>query len=113
MDNSKDPKYYCNKILEDIIFCIKHLENETVDSFNHDEVLNSAISFKFIQISESAKNLPDVFFQTYPCIPRQQINGMRNRIVHEYGSVNLDIIFNTVKEDFPKLAHDLAIIIKD
>ncbi len=113
MDNQKDTKYYCRKILEDIYFCIHHLENITIKNFNDDEVLSSAISFKFIQISESAKNLPDSFYQLFPNIPKQKISGMRNRIVHDYGSVNLDIVFYTVKEDFPILAKDLEKILEE
>ena len=56
MDNLKTPQYYIDKIVDDIEFCIKKLEKITLDDFNDDEVLSSAISFKFIQISENAKS---------------------------------------------------------
>jgi uncharacterized protein with HEPN domain len=49
----------------------------------------------------------------FPNIPKQKISGMRNRIVHDYGSVNLDIVFYTVKEDFPILAKDLEKILEE
>ena len=31
------------------------------------------------------------------------IYGLRNRIVHDYGSVDLDIVYSTLKDDIPEL----------
>lgn len=59
MDNNKTPKYYIEKIVKDIEFCIEHVKDSSIDEFNADEVLSSAISFKFVQISENAKKLPE------------------------------------------------------
>ena len=36
-------------------------------------------------------------------IPWHAMKGMRNRIVHEYGDVDLTIIYDTVNQDLPKL----------
>ena len=69
MDNNKTPKYYIEKIIEDINFCIKHLGDMPLSVFNADEVLSSAISFKFVQISENVKKLPNSIYENYPNIP--------------------------------------------
>jgi len=55
--------------------------------------------FRFIQISEHIKKLSLDFINEHPNIPWRDIIGLRNRIVHEYGNVDLDIIYDTVKED--------------
>ena len=112
MDNGKTYKYYVEKIIDDINFCIKHLEAISLQEFNMDEILSSAISFKFVQISENVKKLPLSINEVYPNIPWNKISGLRNRIVHDYGSIQLDIIYNTVKNDLPKLIVDLNEIIK-
>lgn len=112
MDNGKTYKYYVEKIIDDINFCIKHLEAISLQEFNMDEILSSAISFKFVQISENVKKLPLSINEVYPNIPWNKISGLRNRIVHDYGSIQLDIIYNTVKDDLPKLIVDLNEIIK-
>ena len=57
----------------------------------------------------SVLNLPK---EVYPNIPWNKISGLRNRIVHDYGSIQLDIIYNTVKYDLPILIVDLNEIIK-
>ena len=112
MDNGKTYKYYVKKIIDDINFCIKHLEAISLQEFNMDEILSSAISFKFVQISENVKKLPLSINEVYPNIPWNKISGLRNRIVHDDGSIQLDIIYNTVKYDLPKLIVDLNEIIK-
>lgn len=48
MDNEKNPKYYIEKIVEDIEFCIKYVGKLDLDEFCNDEVLTCAISFKFV-----------------------------------------------------------------
>ena len=111
MDNKKTIKYYLEKIVEDISFCIKHVYDVSLDDFNHDEVLVSAICFKFVQISENVKKLPNSLFEMYDSIPWYKISGLRNRIVHDYGSIQLDIIYNTVQKDLPKLLEELKNIL--
>ena len=107
MDNNKTPKYYIEKIITDIEFCIRYLKNVAIDEFNNNELLTSAISFKFVQISENVKKLPQNIFIMYPNIPWMKISGLRNRIVHDYGNIQLDIIYNTIINDLPVLLNEL------
>ena len=113
MDNNKTPKYYIEKIITDIEFCIRYLKNVAIEEFNNNEILTSAISFKFVQISENVKKLPQSIFIMYPNIPWMKISGLRNRIVHDYGSIQLDIIYNTVIQDLPLLLNDLKGIVEN
>ena len=55
MDNKKTSIYYLSKIVEDISFIIRKTNGITIEQFSSDEVLNCAINFKFIQISETVK----------------------------------------------------------
>ncbi|MGM9858494.1 MAG: DUF86 domain-containing protein [Bacilli bacterium] len=107
MDNVKDYKYFINNIIENIEFCLRHLDRISLEDFNRDEVLSSAISFKFIQISEYVKKLPNTIFDAYPNIPWHKISGLRNRIVHDYGSIQMEIIYYTVKDDLAELLNSL------
>lgn len=100
------------KIIEDINFVINKTDGITIEEFSKDDVLNCAVSFKFIQISENAKQLPEGLVKEYPQIPWKKINGLRNRIVHDYGNVQLDIIYNTVEKDLPTLLKQLKDLIE-
>ena len=99
MDNKKNNKYYIDKILVDLDFLIKHTKNITKEEFDKNELLLDSIMFRFIQISEHIKKLTTQFRNEHSNIPWKDIIGLRNRIVHEYGNVDLEIIYDTVKED--------------
>ena len=57
MDNTKNDKYYLNKIIEDIEFVINTTKNMTLEEFDNDEIINSAINFKFSNLWKSLFNL--------------------------------------------------------
>ena len=43
----------------------------------------------------------------FPAIPWAEIVGLRNRLIHGYDSVDLDIVWNIVNRDLPALVSDL------
>ena len=75
---------------------------------NEDEVLLDSMMFRMIQISENAKKLTDNYKQMRKEIPWNSIYGLRNRIVHDYGNVDLGIIYETLKYDIPQLLEALS-----
>ena len=99
MDNKKNNDYYVDKILIDLEFLIKHTKDITKDEFGKNELLIDSIMFRFIQISEHIKKFTSDFRNEHSNIPWKDIIGLRNRIVHEYGNVDLNIIYDTVKKD--------------
>ena len=68
------------------------------------ELLQDSMMFRLIQISENSKKLSDNFkLIEHPAIPWTAIYGLRNRIVHDYGNVDLGIVFDTLKNSIPEL----------
>lgn len=59
--------------------------------------------FRMIQISENAKGLTIEYKSRHANIPWNAISGLRNRIVHDYGNVDLNVIFDTLKYDISQL----------
>ena len=45
--------------------------------------------------------------QSHASLPWQDIIGMRNRLVHAYFDINLDVVWQTVMEDLPALVEAL------
>ena len=58
----------------------------------------------------SAKVSPDTQ-QKFPSIPWSQIIGMRNRLIHGYASVDLDVLWDTIDVDLPPLVSALEKIL--
>ena len=103
MDNIKDDKYYIQKIKIDLEFIVSHMKNVSEEEFYKNEILLDSMMFRMIQISENCKRLTDVYKLSRPDVPWNAMAGMRNRIVHDYGNVDLGIIYETLKNDVPVL----------
>ena len=54
-------------------------------------------------VGEAAAQVTEPTRQRLPEIPWEQIVGMRNRLVHAYFDISLDIVWNTVQRDLPEL----------
>jgi uncharacterized protein with HEPN domain len=54
-------------------------------------------------IGEVARNLPDTFRVKYPELPWRNIIGMRNRLIHGYGELDLDVIWDVARNKLPEL----------
>ena len=95
MDNVKNDRYYAYKIQQDLEFIVLHMKNI--------DILLDSMLFRMIQISENARKLSDEYKQQCNNIPWNALYGLRNRIVHDYGNVDLRVVFDTLKHDIPEL----------
>ena len=103
MDNVKNDNYYIQKIRQDLEFIVIHMKDVDIEELNENEILQDSMLFRMIQLSENAKKLTDQYKQTHSNIPWNAMYGLRNRIVHDYGNEDLNIIFGTLKIDIPQL----------
>ena len=77
------------------------LEFET--SRLHQNAVVKAIEIIGEAASRVSKNMQSV----HPQIPWAEIIGMRNRLVHGYGDIQLDVVWQTVQDDLPNLVAQL------
>jgi len=54
-------------------------------------------------LGEAASKLSDEMRLRFPGIPFVKMISMRNRLIHAYFDVDLDIVWTTVSEDLPSL----------
>ena len=92
-----------SKIISDLEFIIYHMESVDIEQLSKNDILLDSMLFRMIQISENAKNLTEDYKNSNPNIPWNAISGLRNRIVHDYGNVDLNVVFDTLKNDIPEL----------
>ena len=111
MDNKKDNNYYINKIVLDLDFIITHSKDVSYDEFCINEILVYSMMFRLIQISENSEKLTEKFKEEHNDIQWRAMKGLRNRIVHEYGAVDLTIIYDTLVKDIPKLKESILSIL--
>ena len=107
MDNSKDDNYYLDKIFVELNFIIDYTKNKSLEDLENDKSLLRAIMFSFIQISENNEKLSTQFKENHKEISWKAMKGMRNLIVHNYGKVDLKIVYNTIKVSIPEFEKQL------
>ena len=108
MDNEKSDDYYVQKIRKDLEFMVEHMKNVDNKELELNEMLVDSMMFRMIQVSENAKRLSESYKLEYEEVPWQAIYGLRNRIVHNYGGVELEVVYDTLKYDIPELLRILV-----
>ena len=63
-------------------------------------------------LGEAANNVSDETCAKYPEIDFKGWAGMRHRLVHDYANIDLDIVWNAVSDDLPKLEKALKPIVE-
>lgn len=59
-------------------------------------------------IGEAARRTPDEVRSEYPGVPWAQMAGLRNRLAHEYDSVDMLAVWLTVTRDLPAVLAQLG-----
>lgn len=99
----KSNQYYLEKMKENVVFIIEHMNGVSKERLERDPVLQDSMMLRLVQISENAKNLTEEFREQNSHIPWTDIYGLRNRIVHDYGHVDLGIVYDTLTRDIAEI----------
>ena len=103
MDNIKNDSYYVAKILKDVEYLIMLSSKYDRQQIAENETILDSIFFRFVQIAENSAKLSQKFKLANKEISWSSINGLRNRIVHDYGHTDFKIILDTLEKDVPFL----------
>ncbi|MEK7515907.1 MAG: DUF86 domain-containing protein [Patescibacteria group bacterium] len=106
----KDDTLYVEQILDAIRKIRAYTDNVSLEGFLKNGEKQSAIILQLIIIGELAKKLSaDLKSQTNT--PWKQIAGLRDRAVHDYYSLALKDVWNTIQNDIPALENALGKVV--
>ena len=88
-------------------------QNKTRNSLDTDRKLALALVKCIEIIGEAAAQISNESREALPQIPWADIIGMRNRLIHAYFDINLDILWKPVVEDLPPLVAELEKIAEE
>jgi uncharacterized protein with HEPN domain len=87
------------------------VQGKTREDVKRTRVLELALVRLVEIVGEAASRVSQKVRRNHPQIPWVDIVGMRNRIVHGYDRVDLDVLWDTVIDDFPPLIAELEKIL--
>ncbi|UOY05912.1 DUF86 domain-containing protein [Muricauda sp. SCSIO 64092] len=80
----------------------------TFEDFEKDEKTVDAVIRNFEIIGEAANRLDDTYKSDNPEIEWDRMRGFRNRIIHEYFGIDLEIVWQIIEDDLELLIESLA-----
>lgn len=108
----KDELIFVEHIQEAIRNIEEFVGNLSKDQFFKEKEKQYAVMRALEIIGEATKNMSPGFKKRYLTIPWEQIAGMRDKLIHHYFGVNLERVWNTVKDDLPKLKKEIKKILE-
>jgi len=99
----KDDLIYIDHILD----CIRKINDFSnglsLKEFRKNEMAQDAIIRNIEIIGEASKKISIETKETYNNIPWKEIAGMRDKLIHDYLGVDVNVVWKTVREDIPAL----------
>jgi len=93
--------------LLDILIAARRVEEYTRekawDEFRRSNLLQDAVIRQFEIIGEASRLVSQEFKDAHPEIPWRQMMGMRNRLIHEYFRVDVEIVWDASQNDIGTL----------
>lgn len=109
----KDPEVFLRHMLD----AAERIENYTDDitkgEFKEDDLLQDGVIRQFEILGEASKRVPDDVKEEHPEVPWSDIAGMRDKLIHGYFSVDIDVVWKTVRKDLPPLRAELESIVDE
>lgn len=106
------PERDADILLEDITNALGKIERYVAGlgraQFLQDEKTIDAVVRNLEVIGEAVRWLPAEFKERNNAIPWLQIAGLRNRIVHDYFGLDLEIIWQVIQNSLPELKQLLS-----
>lgn len=75
--------------------------------FAKDPKTLAAVMYAIAVMGEATKRLSDEFREQHPQLPWRELAGLRDRLVHDYRNIDLDILWDVVSVEIPVLLTNL------
>jgi uncharacterized protein with HEPN domain len=102
--------------LQDILEAMDKAEEFTngmdLPMFTGDDKTSFAVIRCLEIIGEAARKIPVDLRRRFEDIPWKSLAGMRDKLIHDYAGVSLEVVWRTVKEDIPTVRPLLIVVLE-
>jgi uncharacterized protein with HEPN domain len=99
------------ELIQDIIECAhrigSYIDQMEYNDFINDHKTQDAVVRNIEIIGEVVKLLSENIKKSNPGIAWKEIAGTRDKLIHDYFGVNIDVVWNIAKEDLPSFVKEL------
>ena len=106
----RDPRVILDEMLDSIDLIQRYTQGLVYEEFAAQQVLKDAVMLRIAILGEAASRLPDQDKARWTSVPWRVVIDMRNRLIHGYFAVRLDLIWQVVTVDLPPLKSQLQSI---
>ncbi len=99
------------KHIYDAILKIKLYVKKGRSKFDHEEEIRLSIIYYIQIVGEAASSLPQDFRASHLEIPWRAMISMRNRLIHHYDGIDLDVVWETATVSIPALESRIAALL--
>ena len=87
------------------------VSGRTVEAIVADRQVRDALLWNFTVLGEAAAQLPEEFKKAHPRVNWARPSQLRNRIVHGYWSIDLEILHTTASHDLSTFVAQLKVVL--
>ena len=100
---SRNYRFFLEDIIESCDKILLYTKGLSYAGFKENNEKVDAVIRNFEVIGEAARQLPSSLKENYPKVDWVSIIGMRNRMIHHYFGVDLEVMWDAVKTEVPQL----------
>lgn len=104
---------YMQDISDSIIDIENFIKGMNFNEFAKDKKTSNAVVRSLEVIGEAAKKIPENLRKKYQKLPWKEMARMRDKLIHGYFGVDIEIVWKVIKDELPPLKPLIEQVLKD